>query len=353
MNTDISHDLQSQIIDAKNSNTALKIQAGNSKNFYGRQIDARLLDVSAHQGVINYEPSELVITARAGTPLKDIESLLSEHNQMLAFEPPGFADTATLGGTIACNFSGPRRAYRGAARDYVLGSKIINGKGEILSFGGEVMKNVAGYDASRLMCGALGTLGLILETSLKVVPKAEVEITLAQQCSTAQAIEKMNHWAQKSIPISGSFYDGENLYIRLSSNQPSVTSASRTIGGEILQQDCLFWAKLKEHQLDFFNTNKPVWRLSLAPNTDELKLEGETLYEWGGALRWLVTDDPVDKVRHAVEVAGGHATIFHNAASHLEPFHELNKALFSISRNLKDAFDPQYILNPARMYANL
>ena len=353
MNKDISLDLQSQIIDAKNSKTALKIQAGNSKHFYARHIEAQLLDVSEHQGIINYEPSELVITARAGTPLKDIESLLSEHNQMLAFEPPSFADTATLGGTIACNFSGPRRAYRGAARDYVLGSKIINGKGEILSFGGEVMKNVAGYDASRLMCGALGTLGLILETSLKVVPKAEAELTLVQQCTTAQAIEKMNHWAQKSIPVSGSFFDGENLYIRLSSNQPSVTSASKTIGGETLNDDGLFWQQLKEHQLDFFDTNEPVWRLSLAPNTDELHLQGETLYEWGGALRWLVTDEPVDKIRHAAEVAGGHATIFHNAPSHLEPFHELNKGLFSISKNLKDAFDPEYILNPCRMYANL
>ena len=352
MNQDISDTLQSQILQAAESNTALKIQAGNSKDFYGRKTEGQILDVSKHQGIINYEPTELVITARAGTRLVDIEAALNKQNQMMAFEPPKFADSATLGGTIACNFSGPRRAYRGAARDNVLGSKIINGKGQILSFGGEVMKNVAGYDSSRLMCGAMGTLGVILEASIKVVPKAESEITLLQQCTAQQALDKMHQWALSSHPLSGSFYDGEKLYLRLSSNEAAVASASKAIGGERLEDDA-FWSQLKEQQLPFFNTDKPLWRLSIASNTTPLQLDGETLYEWGGALRWLASDEPVDKIRHAAEAAGGHATLLRNTSSPAEPFHELSPGLFSIHRNLKQAFDPLNILNPGRMYANL
>jgi len=356
MSQDISKQLQSQVDEAIRHKTALKIQGGNSKAFYGRPIEGELLDVSAHQGIINYEPTELVITARAGTPISEIESALNEHNQILAFEPPMFAQTATLGGTIACNFSGPRRAYRGAARDYLLGSKIINGKGETLSFGGEVMKNVAGYDASRLMAGAMGTLGVILEASLKVVPKAEAEITLVQACTIDDALKKTHLWAQKALPLSASFYDGEKLFIRLSSNEASIKSARQLTGGDELQ-DASFWHRLKEHQLAFFKTDKPVWRLSLASASAPLHLNGETLYEWGGALRWLSSDEPVDKIRHAAETCGGHASLFYNAHAHsepmIEPFHELNRGLLSVQRNLKQAFDPHNILNPARMYANL
>ena len=356
MNNDISNSLQSQVEDAINSKTALKIQGGNSKHFYGRQIEGELLDVSPHQGIINYEPTELVITARAGTTLNEIESALNEHNQMLAFEPPRFAQSATLGGTIACNLSGPRRAYRGAVRDYLLGSKIINGKGEILSFGGEVMKNVAGYDASRLMAGALGTLGVMLEASIKTVPKAEAEITLVQACTVNDALNKVHHWAQKALPLSASFYDGKNLYIRLSSNAAAIKSSRQIIGGDE-RQDASFWQQLKEHQLEFFKTDNPIWRLSIASASAPLHLNGETLYEWGGALRWISTDEPVDKIRHAAEACGGHATLFHNAHSHteplIEPFHELGKGLLSVQRNLKQAFDPHNIFNPARMYTNL
>lgn len=352
MNQDITQALQAEIIQAAENKTALKIQAGNSKNFYGRQIDAQILDVSDHQGIINYEPTELVITARAGTRLDEIETTLNEFNQELAFEPPKFADTATLGGTLACNFSGPRRAYRGSARDNLLGSKIINGKGEILSFGGEVMKNVAGYDASRLMCGAMGTLGVMLEVSVKVTPKAEAESTLVQACNPQQALDKMHKLARSSLPLSGSFYDGENLYIRLSSNEAAVKSACNIIGGEQLKDNNL-WLQLKEQQHHFFNTEQAIWRLSVASNTAPFHLGGQTVYEWGGALRWLSSDEPVDKIRHVAEAAGGHATLMRNTSSQAEPFHELSPGLFTVHRNLKQAFDPENILNPARMYANL
>ena len=205
MNSDISQQLQQQVQHAFEQKKALSIIGGNSKAFYGRTDEriasAETIDLSGHCGVLNYEPTELVITARAGTPLHEIEKVLEDNGQMLPFEPPAYADSATIGGTIACNLSGPRRAYAGAARDFLLGCKIISGKGEILSFGGEVMKNVAGYDVSRLMAGAIGTLGVLLEVSLKVLPKAEMESTQFFQCSAVEALDKIHAWSQTPLPL--------------------------------------------------------------------------------------------------------------------------------------------------------
>lgn len=257
MSNDISNELQSQVLDSFNKKSTLKIQAGNSKHFYGRNIEAELLDISQHQGIINYEPTELVMTVRAGTTLQEIESTLEQNNQMLAFEPPHFADTATIGGTIACNFSGPRRAYAGAARDFVLGTTIINGKAEKLKFGGEVMKNVAGYDASRLMCGAMGTLGVLLDVSLKIIPKPETEITLLQQCNIHQALENMHRWVKQSIPISASFYDGKNLFVRLSGNEKSINASQSKLNCESHNDSLLFWQNIKEQKNVFLQLINP------------------------------------------------------------------------------------------------
>ena len=207
------------------------------------------------------------------------------------------------------------------------------------------------------MCGAMGTLGLILQTSLKVLPKDEAEVTLIIECKPQKALDKMHQWAQTSLPISANFHDGEKLFIRLSGNQTSVNAASQTIGGETQNDSASFWNDLKEQQHHFFKSEKPLWRLSLSSSTPPLNLQGDTIYEWGGALRWLSSDEPVDKIRHAAEKANGHATLFRNQHLHtealIEPFHELSKGLFSVHRNLKQAFDPENILNPGRMYANL
>lgn len=349
MSSDISMQLQAQVLEAYKHKTPLKIQAGNSKAFYGRQIDAGLLDISGHQGIISYEPTELVITARAGTRLSVIESTLKQSHQMLAFEPPAFADNASLGGTIACGFSGPRRACAGAARDFVLGCRIINGRAEKLKFGGQVMKNVAGYDASRLMCGAMGTLGVLLELSLKVIPQAENEITLLHQCDTHQALQNMHRWRKQSYPISASCYDGKYLSIRLSGNKSSITAAQQATGGDILNNGETFWLQLKEQQHAFFNSDKKIWRLSLPSNTPPLNLQGDFLYEWGGALRWLKTDEPADKIRGLLETLGGHATLFRNNDNTVEPFHPLEAGVLKIHQQLKKAFDPENILNPGRL----
>jgi len=347
---DISAALQNSINSAYRSSTPLCIRGGNSKMFYGREACGDNLDVGGHRGITHYAPTELVISARAGTPLRVIEQALDEHNQMLAFEPPHYGETATLGGTIACNLSGPRRAWAGAARDFVLGSRIINGKGEILSFGGEVMKNVAGYDVSRLMCGALGTLGVILDVSLKVLPRPEAETTLSLQLSDRAAIARLHDWAQQPLPLSASCHEGSTLYLRLSGTQGAVSAAQNLIGGDELPDGHDFWRRLREQQRTFFSTPQPLWRLSLASDTPPLPVPGNGLYEWGGALRWLASDAAPDVIRGAAEAAGGHATLFRGGDRRGAVFHPLPDGLMRLHEKLKLAFDPNGIFNPGRMY---
>ena len=353
MEQDISARLQDSIRSASDTRTALCIRGGDSKAFYGRSAGGDALDVSMHRGIVNYEPTELVITARAGTPLSELEQALDEQRQMLAFEPPHYGDSATLGGTIACNLSGPRRATAGAARDFVLGSRIINGKGEILSFGGEVMKNVAGYDVSRLMCGALGTLGVLLEVSLKVLPRPQAETTLTLDIKDTEALRELHTWAQQPLPLSASCHDGSKLYVRLSGASGAVSAARKLIGGDELPDGKQFWYRLREQQHGFFATQQPVWRLSLASDTPPLPLKGKWLYEWGGALRWLVSDAAPESIRAAAEAAGGHATLFRGGDHRNAVFHPLPGGLMKMHKNLKQAFDPNSILNPGRMYPDI
>jgi len=348
-NNDISTQLQQQVQFAIETATPLSIRGGNSKAFYGRKPIGTPLNLSNHCGIINYEPTELVITARAGTPLKQIENTLSSENQMLAFEPPAFAESATLGGTIACNFSGPRRAYSGAARDFVLGCKLLNGKAEILQFGGEVMKNVAGYDVSRLMVGALGTLGALLEISLKVLPKPETELTLVQELSTEAALKRLHEWGLKPLPISASCIYDKQLFIRLSGSAGAVAAGQKTISGETMNN--VFWQQLKEQQLPFFNTTTPLWRLSLSSDTPQITEGGQCLSEWGGALRWLKTDTEAAIIRQIAANYAGHATLFRG--EHNEIFHPLSKGMMRIQQQLKQAFDPNKIFNPGRLYQKL
>jgi len=353
---DISTQLQQQVQTAIETATLLCVRGGNSKAFYGRKPTGTPLNLSDHRGITNYEPTELVMTARAGTPLKEIENTLSSENQMLAFEPPSFAETATLGGTIACNFSGPRRAYTGAARDFVLGCQLLNGKGEILHFGGEVMKNVAGYDVSRLMAGALGTLGALLEISLKVLPKPETELTRVQELSTEQALKHLHEWGLKPLPVSAACFYDNKLFIRLSGSPGAVAAAQKTIGGETLNKAQVFWQQLKEHQLPFFQTATPLWRLSLSSDTPPLTdINGEWLYEWGGAQRWLKTDIETAIIRQAAQKAAGHATLFRTSSEDItnEIFHPLPEGIMRIHQQLKQAFDPKRIFNPDRIYQGL
>ncbi len=350
-NHDSSAALEQTIAEAAEKGRALQMTGSGSKAFYGRQTTGDSLEVSGHSGVVNYEPRELVITVRAGTPLAQLEALLASEGQMLPFEPPHFGPNATLGGTIACGLSGPRRPYAGSARDFVLGTTLINGLGKRLRFGGEVMKNVAGYDLSRLMVGAMGTLGLLLDVSMKVLPLPEVECTLVQELSETKAILLMNQLAGMALPLSAASYDGLNLYLRLSGSEPGVAAARSQLGGELLEEDNAFWQKIREQQHSFFNTDKPLWRLSIAPASAPLVLPGKQLIDWGGAQRWLISDQiSAATVQQAAEAQGGHAQLFRGGDRLGVVNQPLSAGLMLIHQRLKQAFDPKGILNPGRLY---
>jgi glycolate oxidase FAD binding subunit len=347
---DISGDLQARVRDACSSATALAVRGGGTKAFYGRVAQGEVLSVAEHDGVVAYEPTELVITARAGTRLAELESVLRKGGQMLAFEPPHFGGESTVGGAIACGLSGPRRPFVGAARDFVLGTQIINGRGEILRFGGEVMKNVAGYDVSRLMVGALGTLGVLLEISLKVLPLPVEEVTLSQQATVALALETMSRWAGFAMPLSGACFDGQQLFFRLSGAVPAVRTSREKIGGEVCADGDRLWQELREQTHGFFRGEEPLWRLSVPATTPALPLEGRWLLDWGGAQRWLRSEQPASVIQRAAAAAGGHAVLFRGGDRAGEVFQPLAEPLRGLHRNLKRAFDPNGILNPGRLY---
>ncbi|HEX5637412.1 MAG TPA: glycolate oxidase subunit GlcE [Gammaproteobacteria bacterium] len=351
-NSDNSDNLQQQVRDSIAEVVPLRICGGNTKLFYGNKSEGKVLDVNSHTGIVSYEPTELVITARAGTPVKEINAVLAEQNQMLAFEPRSFGEKATIGGTIACNFSGPRRPYAGAARDFVLGSKIINGKAEILGFGGQVMKNVAGYDVSRLMAGALGTLGIILDVSLKVLPKSDAELTLVFHSAVEDSLHNIHQWQRLPLPISACCFDDKTLTLRLSGTHETLTQAKHRLGGDELADADTFWGDINEQQTDFFKQVGNLWRVSLASNAPVLDLAGEWFYDWGGAQRWLRTELPANEVRAKVEQVGGHATLIRGDVN-TEKFHPLPAGLMKVHRKLKQAFDPYGIFNRGRLYRDI
>jgi len=342
-----------QVLAAAAGKRALRIRGGGTKDWYGQGLSGEVLDTRAYSGVVDYEPTELVITARCGTPLAEIEAVLAGRNQMLAFEPPHFGEGATLGGAIAAGLSGPRRASVGAVRDFVLGTKIMDGKGEVLTFGGQVMKNVAGYDVSRMMAGSLGTLGLILEVSIKVLPRAFAETSLRFTASEIDAIRKLNEWGGQPLPISASCWTDGVLTVRLSGAQAAVDAAVRSLGGDEVRDCGEFWTSLREQQHQFFEREGALWRLSVPSTTGALILKGEQLIEWGGAQRWLMTDaDPATAqgIRRTVEAAGGHATLFRGGDKSVGVFHPLAPAVAKIHERMKAAFDPSHVFNPGRMY---
>jgi glycolate oxidase FAD binding subunit len=353
LNSSISELLQSQVQQAVKEGRKLNIVGGDSKSFLGRQPQGDPLNVSKHSGIVDYDPRELVLTARAGTLLKEIEQTLSDSGQMLAFEPPHFGDNATLGGTIASALSGPRRPYAGAARDFVLGCKLLNGKGEIMRFGGQVMKNVAGYDVSRLMAGAYGTLGVLLELSLKVLPRPAATTTLLHECGANDAIQLMSGLLSKALPVDGACYYKGQCYIRLSGSKQSVIDAQKKLPGEALSASSHFWQRLREHELSFFDSDKPLWRIAVKPASEPLPLEGEWLLDWGGAQRWLSSDASAETIRNVTQQFGGHTTQYRGADRTGEVFQPLAQPLQLLHQRLKASFDPDAVFNPGRMYAEL
>jgi glycolate oxidase FAD binding subunit len=342
-----------RIISATRSGTALRIRGNGTKDWYGQELNGELLDTTAYSGIISYDPTELVVTARAGTNLREIGKALAEKKQMLAFEPPRFDGLATVGGIVASGLSGPRRQAVGSVRDFVLGTVLMDGKGETLHFGGQVMKNVAGYDVSRLLTGSLGTLGLILEVSLKVLPRPFAQHSLQFVMSEQDALHQLNIWGGQPLPLSASCWVDGHLYVRLSGAQAAVDAAIAKMGGTDLPEAENFWDGVREQTHTFFSApQQALWRLSLPTVTPSLALPGEQMIEWGGALRWLKTTADAETIRSVAANAGGHATLFKGGDKSVGVFQPLAPAVARIHRNLKQAFDPAGIFNPRRMYTD-
>ena len=350
---------------AADRGTPLRIRGGGSKDFYGESLQGELLDTRDLSGIVSYEPSELVVTVRAGTPLAELEAALAERGQCLPFEPPHFGGGATVGGMVAAGLSGPARASVGSVRDYVLGVRMINGRGEELMFGGTVMKNVAGYDVSRLMAGALGTLGLITEVSLKVLPVAPAEATLKFAMTQAEALKRLNAWGGQPLPLNASCWvdaDGEQvLYLRLRGAAAAVESACRTLGGERMDNATVAadWLAARDLALPWFRQRgeRELWRLSVPQTAPVLDTPEPPLMEWHGAQRWVrCAPGQGERLRKIAAEAGGHATLFIAAdAVFMRPvgrFHPKDAALATIHRELKRQFDPAGIFNRGRLYAD-
>jgi len=341
--------LGERVREAAARKSALRIRGGGTKDFYGASVSGEPVEMAAYNGVVAYEPKELVLTVRAGTTLAEVERVLDAERQMLPFEPPHFGAGATIGGAVAAGLSGPRRPYAGSVRDFVLGARIVNGKGEDLAFGGRVIKNVAGYDVSRLMAGSLGTLGILTEISFKVLPKPAEETTLVFEMDEGDAIRQANQWAGQPLPISATSWQDGVLRVRLSGAAPAIAAARTRMGGQE-SRDAAHWHALREQQLPFFRADT-LWRVSVPQTREPLDLGGaRPVVEWGGGVRWIAgVQDPL-ALRSTVERAGGHATIFRGADKSAGAFHPLKPAILKIHKRLKAAFDPAGILNPGRMY---
>jgi glycolate oxidase FAD binding subunit len=340
----------------------LEIRGGGTKRFYGEQPQGEALDTRVLEGISSYEPTELVVTARCGTSLAQLEATLAEHGQYLPFEPPHFASGSTVGGMVAAGLAGPSRAAVGSVRDYVLGATLLNGHGDVLSFGGQVMKNVAGYDVARLLAGSMGILGVILEVSLKVLPLAPATATLHFALGHGSALRMLNGWAARPLPLNASAWQDGTLTVRLRGAHAAVQAAIASLGGELIEPHWAagFWQGLRDQRNAYFQeaacaeaSGAALWRLSVAQTAAPIELPGQQLIEWGGAQRWLVTDAPASAVRDAATLAGGHATLFRAADKRAGVLAPLQSPLDRIHRELKKAFDPAGIFNPGRLYPGL
>lgn len=349
--------LQQQVLDAYGEERPLVIRGGGSKDFYGYPVQGEVLDMSTHTGIIGYQPTELVLTARTGTLLREIESTLAEHGQMLGCEPPHYGDNATFGGMIAAGLSGPRRPFAGSIADRLLGCRILNGRGEIMTFGGKVMKNVAGYDLSRLMAGSMGCLAVILEATVRLSPASQLERTFQFRIGRDQVTPFINKLVESGYPVSASCHDNLKLAVRFSAGEREITALDEALQSQFdsiafeEEQRRDYWLALREQRFAFFDGDSDIWRLSLAPNTG-LDLPGETLIEWNGALRWLKTDVSPEVVFDSLSNANGSAALFRhkNTETTGSIFQPLPQPLLNWHLQLKNTFDPLAIFNRGRMF---
>ena len=350
--TDLTQSLGEQLRSAQEAGTPLRIRGGDSKRLWlGRPCaEEHTLDLAQHRGVVAWEAGELVLVARAGTPITELEALLATAGQVLAFEPPAGGGKATLGGTLASNCSGPARPWNGAVRDAVLGVKMLTGTGACLNFGGRVVKNVAGYDVSRLQAGALGSLGVITEVSLKVMPAPETSQTLALELDAEPALAYMTRSAREPAPLTGACWLDGRLFLRLSGAAAAVEASARRWGGDLVAPAEAPWQALREFSAGAQARGEPLWRVSLAGNAPLPSGAAPLLIDWGGALRWFAAEG-FDAFAYAGEY-GGHASLWWPPADWQgETAQPLSPPLQALHQRLKLAFDPQRILNPGRLYS--
>jgi glycolate oxidase FAD binding subunit len=342
--------LRDRVRTATERRTPLHIRAGGTKDFYGNATTGEPLDPREVRGIVDYAPTELVVTVRAGTPLVELEAALAEHNQLLPFEPPHFGATATVGGAVASGLAGPRRVAAGSIRDFVLGASVIDGRGDVLSFGGRVMKNVAGYDMARVLAGSLGTLGVLVDVSLKVLPRPVAERTLRFEMDETAAIRTLNEWAGQPLPISASAWLDGTLWLRLSGARAAVDAAQARLGGSVVDDAGQWWGDLREQRHPYFESGAQptLWRLAVPPTTPPLGL-GATLIEWHGGQRWVTGAVDAIALRSKVAAVGGHATRFRSGDASVPAFHALDPVLARLNMRLKSEFDPAGIFNPGRL----
>ena len=329
----------------------LCVIGGNSKKHIGREQAGDPVDMSSWAGVVDYQPEELVITVRAGTTVSGLQKVLAEENQVLASEPPEFGGKATVGGTLACNLSGPSRPWQGSIRDHVLGVRIINGKAEHLRFGGEVMKNVAGYDVSRLMAGAMGTLGILTEVTLKVAPRPEATVTVRRPVGASEALRAMNDLCRTPLPVSGACWHDGDMYVRLAGPASAVAAAANRIDGSSLPDDRELWSGLREMSLPFFADAGDLWCVSLRSTRDHFMPDANWLFDWRGARRWLAAGGDRDTLDRHVQEAGGELWHVRGAKNGAEVFPGRSEAYRTMLLRLKQALDPGGIFNPGRLYS--
>lgn len=340
--------LSERILAAAANGRALCIRGAGSKDFYGGPLQGEPLDTAALCGIVDYEPTELVVTARAGTPLAELETTLAARGQVLPFEPPRFGG-GTLGGAVAAGLSGPRRPYAGAARDFVLGLRLLDGQGRHLRFGGQVIKNVAGFDVSRLLTGSLGTLGLLTEVTLKTLPRPPAETSLRFELDEATALRRMNEWAARPLPLSASSYHDGVLRLRLSGAEAAVREACGKLGGVAFSGGD-YWDGLRDQHDTFFKSAATLWRVSLPQTAPPLRGDAPQLIEWGGALRWLAGSQDAAALRRQAAELGGHVALFRGADKSAGVFQPLPAALAQLHRRIKAVLDPAGIFNRGRLY---
>ena len=347
---DIAEALADRVRRASATGSPLRIVGGDTKAFYGRAVEGERLDVADHRGVVDYEPSELVITARAGTPIVEIERLLADHRQVLSFEPPVLGLASTLGGVVAAGLAGPRRPFAGGVRDSVLGVTVLNGRGEALRLGGTVFKNVAGFDGFRLMAGSLGCLGVLLDVSIRVAPAPAAEISRSFEMDWPAAQARITALMRRPLPLTGAAHDGGRLHLRLSGAEGAVAAAVEEIGGDTTPDG--FWTALKDRRLPLLSAPR-LWRLSVPRTATLPDLPGRWLRDWAGAEVWLDSEAPADTIRGMATQVGGHAILYRGAAAGEPVFTPLPDGLLALHRRLKAAFDPAGVFNPGRLYEGL